>query len=128
MFKKGFLNVIYAKRESVMKIFTLIEDGKHPDTALLKEHGLSLYFKHGNTRILFDTGASDAFIYNATLLGIDLFKVDVCVLSHVHRDHIGGLVSANIFPTKKRAREVADYWNRRFMENGTYFFDGGKTA
>ena len=43
-------------------------------------------------------------------------------------DHIGGLVSANIFPTKKRAREVADYWNRRFMENGTYFFDGGKTA
>lgn len=43
-------------------------------------------------------------------------------------DHIGGLVSANICPTKKRAREVADYWNRRFMKNGTYFFDGGKTA
>lgn len=74
-----------------MKIYTLIENSKHPNSALICEHGLSLYFEHNGQRILFDTGASDAFIYNATLLGIDLLKVDVCVLSHVHPDHTGGL-------------------------------------
>ncbi len=73
-----------------MKIYTLVEDNKQK-SGFLAEHGLSLYFEHGGKRILFDTGASDAFVYNATLLGIDLNKVDICVISHAHDDHIGGL-------------------------------------
>ncbi len=76
-----------------MKIYTLIENEKQKNTGFLAEHGLSLYFEHGGTRILFDTGASDAFVYNATLLGIDLNKIDVCIISHAHDDHIGGLGS-----------------------------------
>jgi 7,8-dihydropterin-6-yl-methyl-4-(beta-D-ribofuranosyl)aminobenzene 5'-phosphate synthase len=76
-----------------MKLYTLIEDEKQKNSGFLAEHGLSLYFEHGGKRILFDTGASDAFVYNATLLGIDLNKVDVCVISHAHDDHIGGLES-----------------------------------
>ncbi len=76
-----------------MKIYTLIENGKHINTGFISEHGLSLYFEHKGHRVLFDTGASDAFIYNATLLGIDLLKVDICVISHVHNDHTGGLVN-----------------------------------
>ena len=39
---------------------------------------------------------------------------------------IGGLVSANIFPTKKEAKAVADYWNECFKRNGTYFFQPSK--
>lgn len=74
-----------------MKIVTLIEDSKHANSALLSEHGLCLYFEHGGQRILFDTGASDRFIYNATLIGLDLVKVDICVLSHPHAGHAGGL-------------------------------------
>lgn len=74
-----------------MKITILIEDSKGYHAGLLAEHGLSLYFKHGGKRILFDTGASDSFIYNATLLGIDLSRVDVCIISHAHHDHAGGL-------------------------------------
>lgn len=74
-----------------MKIYTLIEDSKHANTGFINEHGLSLYFEHNGQRVLFDTGASDAFIYNATLFGIDLLKVDICVISHVHNDHTGGL-------------------------------------
>lgn len=74
-----------------MKISVLIENAKSDHTGLIAEHGLSLYFKHGGKRILFDTGASDKFIYNATLLGIDLVKVDACILSHAHYDHAGGL-------------------------------------
>ena len=60
-----------------MKIYTLIENTKPKGSAFLCEHGLSLYFEHNKKRILFDTGSSDTFIYNATLLGIDLAKVDV---------------------------------------------------
>lgn len=74
-----------------MKIYTLIEDNKQKNSGFLAEHGLSLYFEHGGKRVLFDTGASDAFVYNATLLGIDLNKVDTCIISHAHDDHIGGL-------------------------------------
>jgi len=75
-----------------MKIYTLIEDQKQKN-GFLAEHGLSLYLEHDGKRLLFDTGASDAFVYNATMLGIDLNKVDVCVISHAHNDHIGGLES-----------------------------------
>lgn len=74
-----------------MKVFTLIEDSRKEHSGLAVEHGLSLYFKQGGKRILFDTGASDLFVYNATLMGIDLSKVDICVISHAHNDHTGGL-------------------------------------
>ena len=57
----------------------------------MPDDGLSLYFEHGKHRVLFDTGATDAFIYNATLLGIDLSRVEACVISHAHDHHTGGL-------------------------------------
>ena len=74
-----------------MKIYILIEDSKPKGSAFIAESGLCLYFVYQGKRILFDTGASDAFIYNATLLGIDLLKVDMCILSHAHEGHTGGL-------------------------------------
>ena len=74
-----------------MKINIVIEDSKPKGSAFIAEYGLCLYFVYQGKRILFDTGASDAFIYNATLLGIDLLKVDMCILSHAHEGHTGGL-------------------------------------
>lgn len=74
-----------------MKVYTLMEESKRRNTGFIAEHGLSLYFEKDGKRILFDTGASDSFIYNATLLGIDLSKVDACVVSHAYNDHTGGL-------------------------------------
>ena len=55
------------------------------------EHGLSLYIETNGHKILFDTGQTDIFADNATLLGIDLSKVDIAVLSHGHYDHGGGI-------------------------------------
>ena len=73
-----------------MKLVTLMEN-----TALSArfacEHGLSLYLETGGQRILFDAGQSGAFGDNARLLGVDLGAVNLCVLSHGHYDHGGGL-------------------------------------
>jgi 7,8-dihydropterin-6-yl-methyl-4-(beta-D-ribofuranosyl)aminobenzene 5'-phosphate synthase len=102
-----------------MKIYTLIENTKPKGSAFLCEHGLSLYFEHNKTRILFDTGSSDTFIYNATLLGIDLAKVDICVISHGHFDHAGGLahfmnINKNAAVYMKRTAQCDLYTKKLF--------------
>lgn len=56
------------------------------------EHGLSLYIEAAGKKILFDTGASEAFEDNAVRFGIDLKDIDLCVLSHGHYDHANGLM------------------------------------
>lgn len=39
----------------------------------------------------------------------------------VFRDY-KNIIFANIYPTKKRAKEVADFWNDCYKKNGTYKF------
>lgn len=73
-----------------IQITTLVENVVY-GKGLQGEHGLSLLVEVGDRKVLFDTGASDLFIRNARLMGIDLREVDYLVLSHGHRDHTGGL-------------------------------------
>ena len=73
-----------------MKIHVLIENTSHR-ADLQAEHGLSLLIEACGQRILFDTGASATFAANAEKMGLDLRMVDLCVLSHGHYDHGGGL-------------------------------------
>ncbi|WP_448378170.1 MBL fold metallo-hydrolase [Fervidobacterium sp.] len=59
---------------------------------LHSEHGFSLLVeKTGEPTALFDTGTTDVFIKNASILGKDLTKVEHIVISHGHYDHAGGL-------------------------------------
>ena len=73
-----------------MKVTVLIENTSQRND-LTAEHGLSLYIETDTHNILFDTGQSGAFADNAAKLGIDLTQVDLCILSHGHYDHGGGL-------------------------------------
>ena len=73
-----------------MKIYTLMENTvKNEDFCC--EHGLSLYVETSKHKLLFDTGGSAAFAENAAKLGLDLSQVDICIISHGHNDHGGGL-------------------------------------
>lgn len=73
-----------------MKIINLIENtpGFH---GCASEHGLSFYMETEKHKLLVDTGATDTFIKNAEILGVDLETVDTVILSHGHYDHGGGL-------------------------------------
>lgn len=73
-----------------MKITALMENTACDDS-LCTEHGLSLYIEVMGKKILFDTGMSDKFISNAKALGIDATDADMCIISHGHYDHGGGI-------------------------------------
>jgi 7,8-dihydropterin-6-yl-methyl-4-(beta-D-ribofuranosyl)aminobenzene 5'-phosphate synthase len=55
------------------------------------EHGLSFLVEADGKSFLFDTGASDLFMRNAALMGIDPNQAEAVVLSHGHFDHGDGL-------------------------------------
>ncbi len=75
-----------------MRIVCLIENNPGRPGCRF-EHGLGLYIETERHRLLADTGASNALLENAALLGIDLSRVDTVFLSHGHYDHAGGLPS-----------------------------------
>lgn len=74
-------------------ILQILVDNSSTRPELGFEHGLSIFVETPQRRILFDTGASDLYSRNAALMGVDLSRVDLVVLSHGHYDHGGGLPS-----------------------------------
>ena len=71
--------------------WTVLSDNRSNDRSLITEHGLSILLTTERYKILLDTGASDVFIRNAELLGVDFSDVDYVFISHGHSDHAGGL-------------------------------------
>lgn len=71
--------------------FSVLADNRTQNPALQTEHGLSILLETDKHRILLDTGASDVFIRNAEVMGIDLSTVDYVFISHGHSDHAGGI-------------------------------------
>jgi len=74
-----------------MKLKVLVDNNTIIDRYFLGEPAVSYFIEIEGSRILFDTAYSDIFIANATKMGIDLFDLDLIVLSHAHLDHTWGL-------------------------------------
>ena len=74
-----------------MKLTVLIENTAVRED-LASEFGLSMLVEQGDTRLLFDTGLTRAFIDNAAKLGVDISRVTDAAFSHNHRDHCGGFL------------------------------------
>ena len=55
------------------------------------ESGLSVIVEVFGAKFLLDTGYSDLFLKNAELMGEDLSKIDLLVLTHGHSDHTNGI-------------------------------------
>ena len=72
-----------------MKLTFLMENKTYRE-GIKAEHGLSVYIEAEDMNILFDAGATDAFISNALSLGVELESVEAAVVSHGHYDHTGG--------------------------------------
>lgn len=89
-----------------MKVQVLIDnissftEGERP-RKLFGEWGLSVYVEFEGKRYLLDTGASHLFAKNAGVMGVDLSKVDIGILSHAHYDHANGM--AKFFALNKTA-------------------------
>ena len=81
-----------------MRLTVLVDDSANPQRPeLIAKHGLSFFIelKVGKkmTHLLMDTGPkSDVILHNAKMLGVDLRKTSLIVLSHGHYDHSGGLL------------------------------------
>jgi 7,8-dihydropterin-6-yl-methyl-4-(beta-D-ribofuranosyl)aminobenzene 5'-phosphate synthase len=73
-----------------MKITALAENISVTE-GLAAEHGLSLFIETNKKKLLFDMGQGSIFAKNAVHLDVDLKQVDICVISHGHYDHGGGL-------------------------------------
>lgn len=73
-----------------MRIINLVEDTACGN-GCFHEHGLSFYIETERHRLLMDTGATDMFLRNAGILGVDVTQADTVILSHGHYDHAGGI-------------------------------------
>lgn len=75
-----------------MQIINLVEDTAG-DNCCMHEHGLSFYIETPKHKLLIDSGATEMFLHNADVLGVDLTQIDTFILSHGHYDHAGGLLA-----------------------------------
>ena len=99
-------------------------DNKTKDS-LIPEWGLSIYIEYEGHKILLDTGASEKFLRNADICGVDISDVEFGVLSHAHYDHSDGMAAffernqKASFYLRKGAKE-----NCYGMKEGKYHYNG----
>ena len=72
-------------------IIKMLIENQRKSNEFQKEHGVSLYIETQGRKLLFDTGASGAFVDNAVKMGLNIQDIDDVIISHAHSDHSGGL-------------------------------------
>jgi 7,8-dihydropterin-6-yl-methyl-4-(beta-D-ribofuranosyl)aminobenzene 5'-phosphate synthase len=79
--------------DSTLIRLTVVYDNNPLVTGLRTAWGFACFVELGATRFLFDTGGDgDILLENMAKLGISPGDVDAVVISHIHHDHLGGLM------------------------------------
>lgn len=107
-----------------MKLITLMDNLPSENKSLVHEHGLSVLLEKKRRRFLFDCGASEATLYNAHRLGVDLEHLDGVILSHSHYDHASGyrdLVEEGLGGSILYTGE--GFFRRKYADNGVRYTD-----
>ncbi len=107
-----------------MKVTSLVDN--LANEGFLSEHGISLYIETGNHKILFDTGKTDVFLRNASILNIPIEKITHLVLSHGHYDHGGGIIPFFIRNENAKVYVQPSAFRDRYslQKDGTYKYIG----
>ena len=84
-----------------MRITALVDDVAR--SGYEAEHGLSLFIECEGEKILFDFGASAAFMRNAAISGADISAADYAILSHDHYKLLRGESESR---SLRRARDI----------------------
>jgi 7,8-dihydropterin-6-yl-methyl-4-(beta-D-ribofuranosyl)aminobenzene 5'-phosphate synthase len=86
-------NIIEESKTDSVRI-TILYDNYIYNPNTKKDWGFSCLIEGIEKTILFDTGTKGEFLLNnVDELNVDLTKVDILVLSHIHLDHTGGVPS-----------------------------------
>jgi len=94
-----------ATSSAFMPRVTIVYDNYPYQEGLLSGWGFSCLIEGIEKTILFDTGTDGSILLaNLDQLGINLGKIDIVVLSHIHGDHTGGL-----FTLLEQNKEVEVY-------------------
>ena len=76
------------------KVLSVYDEGSLPGTSLIGAKGFSVIVDVDGERTLFDTGRRGSYLmHNMDELSVDVNSIDRVVISHVHKDHTGGLTS-----------------------------------
>ena len=74
------------------KVLSIYDEGSLERTSLIGARGLSIMVDAGGERTLFDAGMRGNYLlHNMDILEADPNSVDRVVISHMHREHTGGL-------------------------------------
>lgn len=91
-FTTSWISYKHSFREIQEGTIVNLYDAFGKDARLTKDFGFSCILKYHGKTILFDAGSNaDIFQKNTEILGIDLKKVDIVVISHGHFDHLNGI-------------------------------------
>ncbi|MBN1679687.1 MAG: MBL fold metallo-hydrolase [Anaerolineae bacterium] len=90
----GTAQVTAQTNDAAQLTITVLYDNVPHDPALDTDWGFSALVEYGEHIVLFDTGTSGTILLNnMAALDIDPATIEAIVLSHEHRDHVGGLLT-----------------------------------
>lgn len=74
-------------------VFTILYNNISGADPIIADHGFSCLVESRGQSFLFDAGRiSDKFMMNVNQMGVDCSKINGIFISHIHNDHMGGLI------------------------------------